>query len=102
MANIKTSRHEITLSGDEDAFSTSLSVTQQEEGIELIQISLVAEEPASPPVFTLFWTHPLVDIHAYWRTAGDHNKSLRPAWVKGFVSKATSQAPVCSLHSFSG
>src|SRR5438093_3979822 len=86
MASIKTSRHEITVSGDEDVFSTSLSETQLEEGIDLIQIRIVAEEPASPPVFTLSWTHPLVDIHVYWRTAGDHNKSLVPGWTKGFVA----------------
>ncbi|TMC96803.1 MAG: hypothetical protein E6J11_11400, partial [Chloroflexi bacterium] len=74
MGSIKTSRHEITLSGTEDAFWTSLSATQLEEGIDLIHIRMVAEEPASPPAFTLFWTHPIVDIHAYWRTAGDHDK----------------------------
>ena len=102
MGSIKTSGHEITLSGTEDAFWTSLSATQLEEGIDLIHIRMVAEEPASPPAFTLFWTHPVVDIHAYWRTAGDHDKSLPPEWIKGFMSKVTSQAPVCSLHSFSG
>src|SRR5881392_3640351 len=102
MGSIKTSRHEITLSGTEEAFRTFLSATQLEEGIDLVQIRMVAEEPASPPVFTLFWTHPIVDIHACWRTAGDHNKSLQPEWTKGFVSKATSQAPACSFHSFSG
>src|SRR5947199_10640265 len=62
---------------------------------------MVAEEPASPPAFTLFWTDPIVDIHAYWRTAGDHDKSVPPEWIKGFMSKVTSHAPVCSLHSFS-
>src|SRR6266699_2809451 len=102
MGSIKTSGHEITLSGTEDAFWTSLSATQPEEGIDLIHIRMVAEEPASPPVFTLFWTHPIVDIQAYCRTAGDHDKSLPPEWIKGFMSKVTSQAPVCSLHSFSG
>src|SRR5205809_7027557 len=102
MGSIKPSRHEITLSGTEDAFWTSLSATQLEEGMDLIQIRIVAEERASPPVFTLFWTHPVVAIHAYWRTAGDHSKSLLPEWSKGFMSKVTSQAPVCSLHSSSG
>jgi alpha-galactosidase len=86
MRSIKTSEHEITLSGTEDAFRTSLSATQLEEGIDLIHIRMVAEEPASPPAFTLFWTHPIVDIHAYWRTAGDHDKSLPQAIFRTFTT----------------
>src|SRR5258708_27200524 len=58
------------------------------------------------PYTTLFrsslsWIHPIVDLHAFWRTAGDHHKSLLGVDAQ-LTTKAMSQAPVCCLHSFGG
>jgi alpha-galactosidase len=102
MVAITTSKHEVTLTGANDIFHASLSTTQPVEGIDLVQLRIVAQQPASPPVFTLFWTHPIVAIHALWHPGANRNKSLLPAWARGFVSKATSQAPVGCLYSLAG
>src|SRR5689334_15513688 len=102
MITTKTSSHEITLSWHDERFQASLTTTQTEQGVDLIHIKITTQEAASPPSFTLSWSHPVVDIHANWRTSSDHNKGLVPDWASSTSSKATSQAPVCCFHSFSG
>jgi alpha-galactosidase len=102
MITTKTSSHEITLSWTDERFQASLTTTQTEPGIDLVHIKITAQKAASPPLFTLSWSHPAVDIHANWLTSSDHNKGLKPDWTSSSSSKATSQAPICSLYSFSG
>src|SRR5690242_13025669 len=102
MIAITTSNHEVMLAGANDLFRASLSTNQPEEGIDLVQLRIAAQQSASPPVFTLFWTHPIVDIHALWHLGANRNTSLPAAWTRGFASKATSQAPVVCLHSLNG
>ncbi|GCE14101.1 glycoside hydrolase family 36 protein [Tengunoibacter tsumagoiensis] len=93
--------HALTLSGVEEPFHATLSPSEIEPGLFLVQFSLWSERPHQPPRCTISWAHPAVDIHAYWRSGGDHNKGLSP-WGSRFVSRAMSQAPVVSLLSFQG
>src|SRR5258708_37410807 len=60
---------------------------------------MTAPIPTMLPPCTLSWIHPIVDLHAFWRTAGDHHKSLLSVDAQ-LTTKAMSQAPVCCLHSF--
>lgn len=104
----KTSKHELTLqwseSPEDKGVEASLAATQAEPGVDLvhIHISIQVPTPMKPPVCTLSWSYPLVDIHAFWRSGGDHNKGLVPAFARKLTTNATFQAPVCCLHSFSG
>src|SRR5437879_569341 len=95
-----TSKHEITLAGwTDESIRASLSTTQPEPGLDLVHICILSEVP--PPPMTLSLTHPLVGIHGFWRTEGDHSVFLN-TWSEPFTIKATSQAPVCCFYGFSG
>src|SRR5437870_1746052 len=95
-----TSKHEVTLAGwTDEHISASLSTTHPEPGLDLVHIRILSEVP--PPPMTLSLTHPLVGIHALWRTEGDHSVFLT-TWSEAFTIKATSQAPVCCFYSFWG
>ena len=103
MVMAKTSNHEITLAWlTGKTIDASLSTTHLESGVDLVHISMTAPIPTMLPPCTLSWTHPIVEIHAFWRTAGDHHKSLLPVYARKLTTKAMSQAPVCCLHSFGG
>lgn len=102
MTTLNLRNHEITLQGLDAPFQSTVTARQLEDGLELVHLKITTTTPATPPICTLAWTQPLVDIHACWNTAADHNKSLPVSWSRGFISKATSQAPVVSLYSLSG
>jgi alpha-galactosidase len=103
MVMAKTSTHEITLAWLTDkSIDASLSTTHLEPRVDLVHISMTAPMPTMLPPCTLSWTHPVVDLHAFWRTARDHYKSLLPGYARKLTTKAMSQAPVCCLHSFGG
>ena len=77
MVKTKTSNHEITLAWlSGNSIEASLSAIQLEPGVDLVHISMTAPIPTMLPPCTLSWIHPIVDLHAFWRTAGDHHKSL--------------------------
>jgi len=102
MLKTKTSSHEITLAWlSGNSIEASLSTTRLEPGVDLVHISMTAPIPTMLPPCTLSWIHPIVDLHAFWRTAGDHHKSLLGVDAQ-LTTKAMSQAPVCCLHSFGG
>jgi hypothetical protein len=58
-----------------------------------VHIQITAQEATSPSPFTLSWSHPVVDIHANWRTSSDHNKGL----LAGLVA-ALLHPDVSNLH----
>jgi len=97
---VTTGKHEITLAGwmDEN-ISTSLSATHPEPGVDLVHVHIWSEIP--PPPMRLSLVQPLVGIHGFWRTEGDHTGLLATGCEPSTI-KATSQAPVCCLYSFSG
>jgi alpha-galactosidase len=102
MVVVKTSNHEITLEWlTGKSIEASLSTTHLETGVDLVHISMTAPKPTMLPPCSISWTHPIVELHALWRTAGDHHKSLLPYGCK-LTTKAMSQAPVCCFHSLSG
>ena len=102
MVSIKTRQHEVTLGGMSDLFQGVLSTSQQEEGLDLVQVSIVALQPATPSPMTLSWTQPVVDMHALWSSGADHKKMLVPDWSGPIRAQVTSQAPVVCVHSSSG
>src|SRR2546425_4417142 len=102
MVSIKTHHHEVTLLGAPDLFQVSLSASQEEEDIDLIQIKIVAQSSTAPPPMTLSWTHPIIDIHALWYSGAERKKMLVFDWGSSMSAKATSRAPVVCLHSLNG
>lgn len=109
MTILKTAHHEFTLSGGDDLFAASLTTTALADGIDSIHIRITAARTIYPPTFTLAWTHPTADIHGFWHPvdggfsgSGNRNKGFAYDWEPGFVSKATSSAPVVSLFNLNG
>lgn len=100
--SVRAGGHEITLTGGDETWRASLECTQDGDRVALVHLRLEAGRPASPPRVTLSWTHPVVDIHAFWHPGAGRGKGLQVEWGRGFTSKATSLAPVGCLHSLSG
>ena len=102
MVTVQARHYEFALAWNDERFQATLQPSQEQDGIILLQIKITASEAATPPEFTLSWTHSIVDIHSIWTTRADRTKSLLPDWIGRPEAKATSQAPVSCLHSFNG
>ncbi len=101
-ATVAVGAYELTLTGGEGPFRGSLSTEQTQDGVDLVHICIEADEPSSPPVYTLSWRQPVVDIAGYWHPGAGHDKGLSVSWGPGALSKATSNAPVGCAHSSTG
>lgn len=103
MLSIQTRYHTLQLSEIErGSFEVTMMLTEEEDGLVFVHIEWHSPVPSSLLPCSLSWDHPLVDIHAFWRTGGDHHKTLLPDFARPFRSTAMSQAPICCLHSLSG
>ena len=94
--------YEVRLEGGGEGFRGSLSTSTLEDGVELVQLRIEADEAGPPPVFRLSWSHPLVSVHGFWHSGAGYDKGLRVDWGKGAYSKATSGAPVGCLYDLQG
>lgn len=102
MKKTMTGGYDFTISGGEEFFDVSLTVQQPVDGIIHVQLKMQSDEPQTPGTMELTWQHPVIDVYAYWHPGAFRNKRLRVDWENGFVSKATSLAPVGSLYSYEG
>jgi alpha-galactosidase len=94
--------YEVRLEGGGEGFRGSLSTSTLEDGVELVQLRIEADEAGPPPVFRLSWSHPLVSVHGFWHSGAGYDKGLGVDWGKGYYSKATSGAPVGCLYDLQG
>lgn len=102
MTNANAGPHTITLVGETGAFTPTLTATPVEPGVFLVTLEMESETAQTPPVLTLQWAHPSVDIQAHWDTGCDWRREKGVDWGGGRTSKATSQAPVVSLFNLRG
>jgi alpha-galactosidase len=101
MREFKTQDHNISILGGEE-LDIGFSVSKSEEGIDLIKISMKAEEKQYFPKVQIVWSHPMIDIHSHWYPTAFRNKSLDFDWHKGFSSKCTVSAPVGCFYNLNG
>jgi alpha-galactosidase len=99
---VRTSTHEISLSGELGSFTAALSAEPLSEGLDVVTLVLTAPAPAPPPQVELTWTHPVVDVQASWHPCIGRSRGLSPDWGGGGLSRATSCAPVRCLHNLVG
>lgn len=92
----------LTVVGGGEGFEVRQSVIECSDGTSVLHISLTSGQYMVPSPLHIRWDIPLVDIHAYWHPGSDRNRGLGFDFGFGFVSKATSQAPVACLFSRSG
>ncbi|MEA3479514.1 MAG: hypothetical protein U9R60_15125, partial [Bacteroidota bacterium] len=89
---------DIIIEGDLGPFEISMESREIENGIQIISISLSADEPARPPEFELKWSFPSVDIYAFWNSNIRTDKATY--YYNNVISRASSQAPViCFMNS---
>jgi alpha-galactosidase len=100
--HVKAGHFDVKLEGGGEGFRGSLSTSMLEDGVELVQLRIEADEAGRPPVFRLSWSHPLVSVHGFWHSGAGFDKGLGVDWGKGFYSKATSGAPVGCLYDLQG
>lgn len=93
---------ELTLSMAEGPFRASLTTSSLEAGLDLVRLRIESASPAPPPLITLSWTIPVVDIEGCWHPQAGRNKGLAVDWGRALASNATSSAPVVCLYSSSG
>lgn len=104
---VSTKKHQFLLAieGEEETdsgFQISLTAENKGVGIDMIWLSLKAEQKLNPPVLTLRWGHPADDIQASWHPAQDRNKSFKADWMRNLRANAATSAPVYSLFNMNG
>ncbi|MCU6711223.1 alpha-galactosidase [Paenibacillus sp. J5C_2022] len=102
MVQATSEKFRLHVKDETQSFQASIEATEVAEGLERVRIVLEAQQPGQPPEVEIEWYHPIVDIFAFWHPALYRNKRFYVDWEKGFSSKSSSFAPVCSLFSRSG
>jgi alpha-galactosidase len=102
MRSLAAQQHHFTVHGENELFQASLSQTDLGNGIFLIHIQIESDTKEYPPVFSIEWSHPAVDIHSFWHPGTDRHKGFQVDWGEGFRSKNTSLAPVGCLYNLNG
>ncbi|MFF2910410.1 glycoside hydrolase family 36 protein [Paenibacillus sp. NPDC057934] len=92
----------ITVISDSPLFNSTTEIETVTENLFLVHIKLNAVQKEYPPVCTIEWSIPAVDVHSLWHPGTDRNKAFQVDWGDGFQSKSTSLAPVASLYNLDG
>ncbi|MFE4713813.1 glycoside hydrolase family 36 protein [Paenibacillus sp. NPDC056722] len=92
----------VTVVSDSPLFDSTTEIETATENLFLVHIKLKATQKEYPPVCTVEWSIPAVDIHSLWHPGTDRNKAFQVDWGDGFQSKSTSLAPVASLYNLDG
>ena len=94
----------VELKGELNGFTAEL--TSQAGAPATWELTLRLSSPSAklPPPVELQWFHPQWDIHASWWPGKSRSNWLFPDWAGQSrpTAKATSDAPVVTLHSLSG
>jgi alpha-galactosidase len=90
---------DILVAGDSKTYRSRWVRREVADGVAEFDISIEADEAGTPPIFTIEWRVPMVDIHARWHPGTYLDKGLLPDYATGFVANATALAPVASLYS---
>lgn len=75
-------------------FTTS---TEEKNGILFYHVTMDAQMPETPPVFTLAMTFPQQDIHHVWNTDYGKHCQLQADWTSPYVSQLASNLPLYTL-----
>ncbi|MFF2018266.1 glycoside hydrolase family 36 protein [Paenibacillus sp. NPDC058177] len=92
----------VTVVSDSPLFDSTTEIETVTENLFLVHIKLKATQKEYPPVCTVEWSIPAVDVHSLWHPGTDRNKAFQVDWGDGFQSKSTSLAPVASLYNLDG
>ncbi|MDR3708517.1 MAG: alpha-galactosidase [Capsulimonadaceae bacterium] len=102
MTVVTAGENRVQLIGDTAPFVATLSAACEQDGVELVTLSLVASAPAKPGKLTLKFFVPCVDMTGLWSPSAERNRSLPPDWSPGKASSATSSAPVVTAFGGDG
>ncbi|OBZ19003.1 hypothetical protein A8L34_05515 [Bacillus sp. FJAT-27264] len=92
----------VNVVSEEDFFEISKTVERTEEHLLFIGIRLKAKRDGIPPVCTISWSIPALDIHSMWHPGVERNRAFQIDWGSGFNSRNSSQAPVTALLNLAG
>jgi alpha-galactosidase len=94
----------VELKGELDGFSATLECQAASTGVWDLMLRLSNPSAKLPPAVELQWFQPQWDIHASWWPGKSRSNWLFPDWSGQSrpTAKATSDAPVITLHSLSG
>ena len=90
---------DITIIGDGEGIHSSWVRREVGDGLTEFDLTVEADNAGRPPLFTIEWRVPMVDIHARWHPGTYLDKGLLPDYASGFVANATALAPVATLYS---
>ncbi len=86
---------EIEIDGDLQSFTATWEKDEVEENLQILTLTLESPRPAVPPLFSVKWSFPSVDISGIWNT--NLNVDKVNYWGNRVTSKATNQAPVLAF-----
>ncbi len=89
---------DVMIVGDLQGFELSTERFSDEDGLEIVRITLQRANPAVPPEFELRWAIPSHDIQGHWTTGAHFNKTINPNWAPSRVrSMLARNAPILTL-----
>lgn len=86
---------DIAIDGDLESFTATWAKEDISDDLMILTLTLKSLRPAVPPPFSIKWSFPSVDIHAFWNTSVDVDK--HDYYKNRIDSKAASQAPVLAF-----
>ncbi|MCS6823184.1 MAG: alpha-galactosidase [Cytophagaceae bacterium] len=98
--------HELIIEGNLKPFKVAMNVENERHNLSVIRLNLTADEETIPPSFKVKFSHPSIDVQAFWHPGMIFKKITPSGWEhndgKGFYSSATNNAPVYSLYNIEG
>ena len=94
-------RREYTLEAPDGAYSVRAKISDDGR-MDLIDVVFDSDEPAVPPVISITWEVPSVDIQGVWHPVCHTSRGIPCVWEGGWTSSAAKSAPMCCLFSSGG
>lgn len=94
---------EYSIESKNESGKVLLNVTENGDGITLLDISVSFDEPTMPQPVEIRWSEPSVDIFAQWSGRPDFDRTIGPNWKKRrTAAQLASAAPVMTWLSNEG
>ncbi len=87
---------------DESCWKVELTSAPGGKDIAYLRLKITAEQPLTPPQFSIAWRIPQKEIQHRWTPSLGLSKNLPPNWGGTVTSELAHSAPVMSLFGISG
>ena len=101
MEKILNGRNEYKLSCADGDYTVGGSI-EKNEGMDVVRISFESSSETVPPVISLYWEIPHIDVQGIWHPTCQTGRGMPCVWGGFWSSNSACSAPVVTLFSSSG